>query len=884
MSSREIRVDKADKISNNFSVLQNTYQQLTHFQMKQKLEQREILPFVNKPGRYLGHEYNSIVKDWDTTPLHCALIFPDLYEIGMSHQGLQILYHILNGQANMLAERCYCPDKDMEELLRENDLPLCSVENSRPLSDFDLIGFTLPYELCYINILTILDLANIPFRSSDRDEDTPIILGGGSCSMNPEPVADFFDAILLGDGEEAIIEIAACLLLAREDTLTRSETLLKLAALPGVYIPSLFEPCYDETGTIREIKALNPDFPNVTKRVLSDLSAFDHLLHPLVPNSRIVHDRLGVEVARGCTRGCRFCQAGMTYRPVRERSPEQVFKLANTGIKNSGFDELALLSLSTGDYSCLGTVLPQLMDRFADEAISVSMPSMRVGTLTQDLMDQIKRVRKTGFTLAPEAGSERLRRVINKGITEADLLKTSKDAFGLGWKVMKLYFMIGLPSETDDDICAIADLAKKTKQIGNESGGRGRQQINVSVGTFVPKPHTPFQWSAQISQSASHEKIRQLKKALPRKGINLKWHDPEMSFLEGVFSRGDRRLSSLLESAWKKGARLDGWSEFFNLTRWNEAAAECSLVLEDFLRERDLGEILPWHHLSCGVDESFLKEELQKSYTETYTPDCRYHDCQKCGLCDFKTIKPIVIDRKRSQSVKAAGHRGDKNRSNSSTKQNNEDPHFYYVVNYSRIGDICYLGHLEILQIVFRILRRAEIKTNFSKGFNPSPKISFGPAMPVGTQSLAEYFIMDLPVPLDNLEDAATRLNKQMPPGLTVLNITLSNGSVPQRIVSSYRITLKHALTKDDNNRFKDFLTKEEFLVSRIRKRKLKQINIRPLLTSLQVINKHTLALELISIASTAGVKPLEAVAAILGKEPDDFLTSVVIKTGWKEL
>jgi len=852
--------------------------------MKQKLEQREILPFVNKPGRYLGHEYNGIVKDWDKTALHCALIFPDLYEIGMSHQGLQILYHIVNGQANMLAERCYCPAKDMEELLRENDLPLCSVENSRPLLDFDFIGFTLPYELCYTNILTILDLAKIPFRSTDRDENIPIIIGGGSCSLNPEPVADFFDAILLGDGEEAVLEIAACLQLAKEDKLTRCETLLKLAAVQGVYIPSLFEPCYNETGTLTEIKALNPDFPNVSKRVLSDLSALDHLLHPLVPNSSIVHDRLGVEVARGCTRGCRFCQAGMIYRPVRERNPEQIFELANTGIENSGFNELALLSLSTGDYSCLGTVLPQLMDRFADEATSVSMPSMRVGTLTQDLMDQIKRVRKTGFTLAPEAGSERLRRVINKGITEEDLLQTSKDAFGLGWKVMKLYFMIGLPGETDEDIEAIADLAKKTKQVGNESGGRGRQQINVSVGTFVPKPHTPFQWNEQIPMSDSHEKIRQLKKALPRKGINLKWHDPEMSFLEGVFSRGDRRLSALLESVWKKGARLDGWSDFFDLSRWQEAAQECSLVLDDFLRERALNETLPWQHLSSGVDESFLKEELQKSYTETYTPDCRYHDCQKCGLCDFKTIKPVVIDRKRGQEEAVADHKREESRPDSRTRQNNEDPHFYYVVSYSRMGDICYLGHLEILQIVFRILRRAKIKTNFSQGFNPSPKVSFSPAMPVGTQSLAEYFIMDLPTPLDNLEDAKNRLNKQMPPGLEVLNIELSNGSVPQRIVSSYRIMLKHSLTKDEDNRFKHFLAKEECFVSRIRKRKVKEINIRPLVASLDLIDKNTLALELISIASTAGVKPLEAVAAILGKKPEDFLTSVVIKTGWKEL
>lgn len=852
--------------------------------MKRNFEQRETLPFVNKPGRYLGHEYNATVKDWEQTPLHCALIFPDLYEIGMSHQGLQILYHILNSQDSVLAERCYCPAKDMEELLRSRNLPLCSLENNRPLLDFDLIGITLPYELCYTNILTILDLASIPLRAIDRDEGMPIVLGGGSCSLNPEPVADFFDAILLGDGEEAILEIAESIRQGRNDKLSRAAILEKLAAIPGVYIPSHFEPSYNEDGSIAEIKALHADFPRVTRRILSDLSKLDHLLHPLVPNSKIVHDRLGVEVARGCTRGCRFCQAGIIYRPVRERSPEQVFELASQGIKNSGFNELALLSLSTGDYSCLGTTLPQLMDRFSREAISVSMPSMRVGTLTPELMDQIKRVRKTGFTLAPEAGSERLRRVINKGISEDDLLTTSRDAFGLGWKVMKLYFMIGLPTEKPEDIEAIADLAFKTKEVGSRSGGRGRQQINVSIGTFVPKPHTPFQWEAQISIEESREKISLLKKILPRKGINLKWHDPEQSLLEGVFSRGDRRLANLLETVWKKGARLDGWSDFFDLSRWQEAAGECSLILSEFLRPRDQEEILPWHHLSSGVDENFLKEELQKAHAEAYTPDCRYHDCQKCGLCDFKTIKPVVVDRRQKLKEEPEKKPPLTTAKQTDRPQQNEGKHFRYAVTYSRMGDICYLGHLEILQIVFRVLRRAGIKTNFSKGFNPSPKVSFGPAMPVGTQSLAEYFVMDLPAPLDNLKEVKERLNKQMPPGLAVQDIVLSSAKVPQEMVSSYRITLHPALSSEDKKLMENFLSTDSFTVKRVRKGKVTEIDFRPLVVSLDFIDGDTVSLELISKASQAGIKPLEAIAAILQKEQGEFLASIVIKTGWKEL
>jgi len=849
--------------------------------MKKNFELRETLPFVNKPGRYLGHEYNAAIKDWTDTAMHCALIFPDLYEIGMSHQGLQILYHILNSQKDILAERCYCPDQDMETILRSKALPLSSLENNRPLKEFDLLGFTLPYELCYTNILTVLDLAGIPFRSEHRDEHSPVILGGGSCSLNPEPVADFFDAILLGDGEEAILEIAACIKTSKAAKHSRRKTLEQLALIPGVYIPSFFEPLYDDNKSITEIKPLHTDFTSVTRRVLTDLSAMDHLLHPLVPNSKIVHDRLGVEIARGCTRGCRFCQAGMIYRPVRERTPEQIFDLACQGIENSGFNELALLSLSTGDYSCLSTSLPQLMNRFASDAISVSMPSMRVGTLTPELMDEIKRVRKTGFTLAPEAGSERLRRVINKGITEEDLLTTSRDAFGLGWKVMKLYFMIGLPTETDSDIEAIAELAKKTKKIGNQAAP-GKQQINVSIGTFVPKPHTPFQWNAQISMEESRTKINALKQMLPRKGINLKWHDPKQSFLEGVFSRGDRRLSRLLEKAWSHGARLDGWSDYFNLERWKKSADECEIVLNNYLLGRDQEAVLPWQHLHSGIDESFLKEELHKGLGEHYTPDCRYHSCQKCGLCDFKTLKPIVIDRK--QTGQKSDTKQPTHPQNDSVKPENEALHIKYMVSYSRLGDICYLGHLEILQVVFRILRRANIRTNFSKGFNPSPKVSFGPALPVGTRSMAEYFVMDLPAPLADLEEAKTKLNLQMPPGLTVLDIKLHSGSVPQQVINFYSITLHPTLLDEDAAKLNQFMESEIFLIKRTRKRKTKEINIRPLINSLTVLSDGSIEMQVISRASEAGVKPLEAITAVIGRSPEDFLSSEILKTRWQHL
>ncbi len=857
-------------------------------QFVNKIDRNLLLPFVTKPGRYLGHEYNAILKGWEQAEVRCALVFPDLYEIGMSHQGLQILYHILNGQENVLAERSYCPDRDMEKLLFERQSPLTSLESDHGLAEFDLLGITLPYELCYSNILTILNLAGIPLRARDRDESWPLILAGGSCSMNPEPVADFFDAILLGDGEEAIVEVAAMIGQAKADKLTRPELLSRLATVKGIYIPSFFQPRYTDTGAITEIRAVHENVPHIQRRIVSDLSATSHLKRPLVPNGKIVHDRLGIEIARGCTRGCRFCQAGIIYRPVRERSPEQILDIACCGLGDSGFDELALLSLSTGDYSCIEQLIKQLMDSFASDYVSVSMPSMRVGTLTQAVMDQIKRVRKTGFTLAPEAGSERLRRVINKGITEADLLTTCREAFALGWKVMKFYFMIGLPTETMDDIDAITELAMKAKKEGDRDG-RGRRQINVSLGTFVPKPHTPFQWEPQISIDESREKIRRIKSALPRTGINLKYHDPEQSFLEGVFSRGDRRLAGLLEAAWKGGARLDAWSDHFDLNIWLAAGVACGLSLDTFLRRRDPSEILPWQHLHSGIETTFLQDELAKAHAEAYTPDCRYHGCQQCGLCDFKTVKPIVQGKKKGENGEVASEPqaaipASPTSSASQTIQAPEAGHFKYNVIYSRTGDICFLGHLELLQLVFRALRRAGITTHFSQGFNPSPKISFGLALPVGTESLAEYFIMDLPAPLTSPTDTVSLLNRQLPPGLTVQSVALHSGKVPQSLQSSYTITCPRPVSQAELSRIEVFLKEEQFLLSRIRKGKKSGFDIRPLVVAIIPETANTLRLELLYTSSLPGVKPIEILTQVLQMDAEIAATCKVLKTAWHSI
>ena len=845
---------------------------------------RTILSTITRPGRYLGHEYNSVLKAWEGAKVRFALIFPDLYEIGMSHQGLQILYHLLNNKEYFLAERCYCPDKDLEQLLREKEASLTSLESGRPLKDFDVLGITLPYELCYTNILTILNLSAIPLYSSDRDATHPLILGGGACSLNPEPVADFFDAILLGDGEEGIVDIASLLAEHKTAKLTKNETLELLAKIDGVYIPAHFQPEYSPQGRLQAIHRTGGSKEHISRRIVNNLNEIDHLKHPIVPNAKIVHDRMGIEVARGCTRGCRFCQAGITYRPVRERSPEKIMELADSGLGDSGFEELALLSLSTGDYSCLEQTLPQLMDKFADRFISVAMPSMRVGTLTPEIMEQVKRVRKTGFTLAPEAGSERLRRVINKGITEDDLISTCTEAFALGWRVIKFYFMIGLPTETEQDIDEIIDLVQKAMKVRNSVAGKGKKQINVSIGTFVPKPHTPFQWEKQLSIEESKQHIRRLQNGLPRKGCNFRYHSPQISFLEGVFSRGDRRLSKLMELAWQAGARLDGWDENFDLSRWQKAAELCQLDLDDFLRARELDEILPWQHLQTGVDLQFLKDELSKAKGEIYTPDCRYHACQKCGLCDFETLFPIVYNRSE-KTVTSEQPSIPKRENTTATKKNPVDTgHFKYIVHYSRTGDICFLGHLEILQIVFRTLRRASVATNYSQGFNPSPKISFGPALPVGTESLAEFFIMDLPAPLGNPEAITEQLNDKIAPGLKITKIELHSGKVPQKICIAYNLTLPGAITESEKSRAEHFINSSSFLIKKTRKGKTKEIDIRPLINFFSMTNSELVQLEIVSASTQPGIKPLEALTEIFALDKERSLQTKILKTSWHSL
>jgi radical SAM family uncharacterized protein/radical SAM-linked protein len=607
-----------------------------------------ILPLVEQPARYTGGERGTVVKDPAQVQLRFALAFPEVYEIAQSHLGLQILYDLLNGRPEIQAERVYAPWIDMEAQLRRRGTPLASLDTFTPLSEFDIIGFSLQYELTYTNILMMLDLGGIPLLSRQRDAAHPLIIAGGPCAFHPEPIADFIDAFLLGDGEEAVFDI--CDAYHAWDKKDRGELLTALSRIPGVYVPAFFSLEHAADGTLRAIHARDAEHSVVSKRIVRDLNSIPPIKSQVVPNVNIVHDRIAAEVMRGCVRGCRFCQAGYIYRPLRERDPRALQQQIEKLVEQSGYEEVSLLSLSTGDYSCVNPLLRELMNRFAGLKVSLSLPSTRVDALSPHILEEIRRVRKTGFTLAPEAGSQRLRDVIQKEYKEEELVEAARMLFGLGWKSVKLYFMLGLPTETEEDVLGIVDLSRKVSVAGKH-----KRQVTASVSTFVPKPHTPFQWAAQVTLEETEARQNLLRKTLRRHGIQFKWHDAGSSFLEGVFARGDRRLAAPLLTAYRLGCRFDGWTDQCRLDLWRQAFAEHGIDPDFYLRRRLLDEVLPWDHLDSGVAKKWLQRDLAKAFAATLTPDCSVERCSYCGACDFKTVRNVTY---HLNGAKGADHRG----------------------------------------------------------------------------------------------------------------------------------------------------------------------------------------------------------------------------------
>jgi radical SAM family uncharacterized protein len=591
-----------------------------------------ILARVTKAVRYSGGEWNNITKDWDAVDVRMALAYPDLYEIGMSNLGLAIIYDVVNSQPDALAERVYAPWIDMEAEMRKAATPLFSLESKRPINEFDIIGFSLGYELTYTNVLNMLELAGIPVRAEQRGVSHPLVVAGGSCALNPEPMAEFIDLFILGDGEEVTLELLSAVRQWKLlDSTDKQELLRKLATIPGIYVPQLYQIGYNNDGTISQISPmLNGIQSHIQRRLVDNLPP--SVTRPVVPFMATIHDRAAIEIQRGCTRGCRFCQAGIVYRPVRERPIDDVLSAADELLKNTGYAELSLLSLSTSDYSDIDKLVGELAARYRENNLKISLPSLRIDSRSVKLVDSISVGKKTGLTLAPEAGTERLRRIINKSLSEVELSQTLETATERGWRSVKLYFMIGLPGETQEDIDGIVQMICKTGPTCKGNGGR-RLNVRVSASAFVPKAHTPFQWVPQQSENELTERIESLRSGLKKAGVRLSWQDPRMSLMEGVMARGDRRLSNVIHRAWRLGATFDAWSERFDYYMWLQAFDECGLEPAFYAhRQRDLEEVLPWSHIDVGINDSFLKQEYLNSLKETATGDCRSGRCNACGL------------------------------------------------------------------------------------------------------------------------------------------------------------------------------------------------------------------------------------------------------------
>lgn len=600
--------------------------------MKKEIE--KILQYVQKPARYCGGELNSIIKDKEKIELRYAFCFPDLYEIGMSHLGMKILYSLVNSREDAWCERVFAPDSDMEEQMRKNKIRLFALESEDDIRDFDMIGFTLMYELSYTNVLNMLDLAGIPLKASEREGLTPIIACGGPCTCNPEPIADFVDIVFLGDGEESTMQVLDLLKECKRNGCTKHEFLLKAMDIRGVYVPSFYEDAYNEDGTLKELRPLYGAPERVKKAVVSDLNTCFYPDSFVVPFINIVHDRAVEEIFRGCIRGCRFCQAGFTYRPIREKSVETINRQAKALIKSTGYDELSLCSLSTSDHSCVNEMLSSLIDWTVKDKISLSLPSLRVDNFSDELVEKLNKVRKSGLTFAPEAGTQRLRDVINKNVTEEEVINTCVKAFDNGWTSVKLYFMMGLPTETMEDIEGIADLAMQVVHAFYKNPNRQKGtgvQVSVSCASFIPKPFTPFQWEAEDSMESLKAKQAHLLESIPSKKVKVSYHETPTSLLEGVLARGDRRLCNVLYDAFKLGCKFDSWDDRFHFDTWMKAF-EMNGIDPYFYtsRKREYSEVLPWDHLDFGVTKKFLELESKKAHANKTTPHCRIK-CAGCG-------------------------------------------------------------------------------------------------------------------------------------------------------------------------------------------------------------------------------------------------------------
>ncbi len=815
---------------------------------------RTIPPSIQKPSRYSGSEVRKAPLAWESAETRTLLAFPDVYEIGMSHLGILLLYAIVNARRGALCERVFAPWRDMEAHLRETGTPLSSLESGRAAREFDVVGFSLCHELTYTNVLTMLDLAGIPLLAAGRGEDDPLVVGGGVCTLNPAPVAPFFDALLVGDGEEAILEILDRVRDRKSSRGSRSELLRALARIEGVFVPGVSA--------------------RVSRRVLPDLARSPLLPDPILPAMRVVHDRLSIEISRGCTRGCRFCQAGYVYRPVRERDPLLLLRYLQETAPATGYDELGLLSLSAADYGCIDRLITEAMETLSPERISVSLPSLRLDALRENTVRQIRKVRKTGFTLAPEAGTERLRRAVNKEIRDDELLRTAEWIFSNGWQTLKLYFMVGLPGETADDIRAIGELVGKVAAVARRHGKRN--SVTASLSAFVPKPHTPFQWERQIGRREIEQRIGLVRASLGRnRNADVKFHAPAVSELEGVFARGDDRLPGVLLAAWRLGARFDAWTEEFRPDAWQRAFAEAGVDPAAYLRDRGPGEPLPWEFVDAGIDRDFLLAELEKARAGETTPDCRKNACSACGACP-PGLANITYPATPDAPEPARGAHDEE-------APRPPAPRFLVRIRYAKEGPARYLSGLEIQSLWARALRRAGFTPAYSQGFNPAPRLSFSPALPVGTESLSEFVEAEFARPTV-LHDLMKRLPSCLPVGVTAIDARLL--APGEARLSEFDLACEYRIDPAPPHRLPEgagpenaaravagLRAAEAYPLAAERDGRAAGVDLKPLVRNFHV-NGDGLFITIVH-GPGRGVRPLEAASALLGVAlpPDRFLT-----------
>jgi radical SAM family uncharacterized protein/radical SAM-linked protein len=847
-----------------------------------------FLHAVEKPTRYTGREHGARVKDWRQVEARVCLAFPEVYDIGMSHLGYRILYRILNDHPKLLAERCYAPWTDLVGQLKEHGQLLCSLETYRPLCDFDVVGFSLQFELTYTNVLMMLDLSGIPLRSDRRGDDDPLVIAGGPVATHVEPVAAFFDAVAIGDGEELLSEVALCWAEAKRERLPRRERLRRLARIPGVYVPSLYRTAVDDEAgfevVMGPLEGEDVPFP-VERRLLADIGRFPFPDDGPVGGPEAIFDRMSIEVARGCTEGCRFCQAGMIYRPVRERDPEQVVATIESALKKTGQDEVSLTALSTADVSCISPLIKRVVEKTAPERVSVSVASLRAYGLAEDLLDDMRKVRAAGLTFAPEAGTQRMRDVINKNVTEEQLLETAERVFTRGFDKMKLYFMIGLPTEEEDDVRGIVEVGKNALGVARRVNNK-RARVTVSVSTHVPKPHTPFQWCAMDRLPTIRRKQALLRDAARgSKNLQLRTHDADTSVLEGVLARGDRKLADVIEAAYLSGAVFDSWEEHHAADAWHAAFERFGVALDRYLGTIPVTARLPWDHVDIGLEDGFLTREYRKALNNRLSPPCgkakgdfihhtNVHDaeadarklvCYDCGIgCDLGQMKSERVDSLRRMDALLPGQRVRlpvvSEPSGPGLTRTVPGPERYrpaqaggsaerYRLCFEKLGPIALLGHLDLLRELPRVIRRAGVRTRYSRGFHPSPEISFGPALSLGVMSLGEYADVNL-IGGGDPETLRAALNAAASPGLRFVSVERLKPAEPaigKRIVAaSYLLCfeaeqLQTALggsvdvAAELALRVKRFLDETTVRVERVHKGQVKSIDVRAAVERLEL-------------------------------------------------